>query len=61
MDVTDVTDQLKYEGNFDKNFVDSILGKDVPQTPAMCGLRVMQLTEAAWESGKTGGVVKVKQ
>ncbi len=61
MDVTDITDNLKYDGNFDKNFVNSILGKDEPQTPAICGLRVMQLTEAAWESGKTGAVVKVKQ
>ncbi len=59
--VLDVTDKLKYESNFDKNFVDSILGKDEPQTPAICGLRVMQLTEAAWESGKSGAVVRVKQ
>jgi len=60
-ETTDVTDQLKYTGNFDRNFVDSILGKDEPQTPAICGLRVMQLTEAAWESGRTGEPVKVKQ
>ena len=59
-DTTDITGKLKYAGNFDRNFVDAILGKDEPQTPPVCGLRVMQLTEAAWESGKTGQVVKVK-
>jgi len=56
----DVTDKLKYKGNADKNFVDSILGKDEPQTPPICGLRVIQLTEAAWESGRTGKPAKVK-
>lgn len=60
-ELTDVTDKLKYNSNFDRNFVDSILGKDEPQTPPVCGLRVMQLTESAWESGKTGKPVKVKQ
>ncbi len=59
-DTTDITGKLKYTGNFDRNFVDAILGKDEPQTPPVCGLRVMQLTEAAWESGKSGQVVKVK-
>jgi len=59
-ETTDITNKLKYTGNFDRNFVDSMLGKAEPQTPPVCGLRVMQLTEAAWESGKTGQVVKVK-
>ena len=59
-ETTDITEKLKYSGNFDRNFVDSILGKDEPQTPAICGLRVMQLTEAAWESGRTGAPAKVK-
>jgi predicted dehydrogenase len=39
----------------DQNFVDAILGKDDIQVPAECGLRVIQLTEAAWESAKRGG------
>jgi len=56
----DVTDKVKYKGTPDKNFVDSILGKDEPQTPAIYGLRVMQLTEAAWTSARIGGPVKVK-
>jgi len=59
-ETTDITGKLKYTGNFDRNFVEAILGKAEPQTPPVCGLRVMQLTEAAWESGKTGQVVKVK-
>jgi len=56
----DVTDTFKYQGNFDKNFVESILGKDEPQTPPLWGLRVIQLTEAAWGSAKSGKPEKVK-
>jgi len=59
-ELEELTAKSKYRSNFDKNFVDSILGKDKPQTPPICGLRVMQLTEAAWESGRTGAPVKVK-
>ena len=54
MDVTDITDKLKYSGNFDRNFVDSILGKDEPQTPAICGLRVMQLDGSGVGVGEDG-------
>lgn len=57
----DITGKLKYKGDPDKNFVDSILGRDEPQTPAICGLRVAQLTEAAWQSARTGKPVKVKR
>jgi len=56
----DVTDTFRYKGNFDKNFVDSILGKAEPQTPPIWGLRVIQLTEAAWESAESGKPEKVK-
>jgi len=56
----DVTDKFKYQGNFDRNFVDAILGKDEPQTPPIWGLRVIQVTEAAWESAKSGKAEKVK-
>ncbi len=45
----------------DHNFVDAILGRDEIQVPPICGLRVIQLTEAAWQSaGKRGRPVKVK-
>ena len=49
----------KYAKNPDSNFVDCILGKDVPQTPPDCGLRTIEVTEAAWRSAKTGRPVKV--
>ena len=45
----------KYDKNPDANFIDSILGKDVPQTPPECGLRTIEVTEAAWRSAAAGG------
>jgi predicted dehydrogenase len=59
-DLTELTPSPKDSSNADRNFVDSILGKAEPQTPASCGLRVMQLTEAAWTSARTGQAVKVR-
>ncbi len=58
--VTEVTKKLRYRGTPDKNFVDSILGRDEPQSPPECGLRVAQLTEAAWESARLGRPVRVR-
>lgn len=49
----------KYAKNPDSNFVDSILGKDEPQTPPECGLRTIEVTEAAWRSARLGKPVKV--
>ena len=43
----------------DRNFVDAILGKDELQVPVECGLRVIQLTEAAWKSAAEGKPSKV--
>ena len=43
----------------DRNFVDAILGRDTVQVPPECGLRVIELTEAALESAKTGVPAKV--
>jgi predicted dehydrogenase len=43
-------------GSFpDKNFVDAIRGRDTVQSPFTCGLRVIELTEAAWRSAAQGG------
>jgi predicted dehydrogenase len=56
-----IPDRKKDGGSPDKNFVDSILGRAEPQTPPVWGLRVAQLTEAAWESARTGKPVKVKR
>ncbi len=47
--------------NVNLNFVNSILGKEEPQTPPLCGLRTIQLTEAAWESARKRNAVKVKR
>ncbi len=49
----------KYTKDPDSNFVDSILGKDVPQTPPECGLRTIEVTEAAWKSAAMGKPVRV--
>lgn len=44
----------------DRNFVDAILGRAQVESPATCGLRVIELTEAAWKSAATGCPVKVE-
>jgi predicted dehydrogenase len=59
-ELKELTAKWRHSSNADRNFVDSILGRDEPQTPAVCGLRVMQLTEAAWTSARSGEPVKVK-
>ena len=45
--------------NPDQNFVDAILGREVNWVPPTCGLRVIELTEAAWKSAELGAPVKV--
>lgn len=45
----------RYTKNPDSNFVDVILGKAEPEAPAECGLRVIEVTEAAWKSAAAGG------
>jgi predicted dehydrogenase len=57
--VEDVTDRGEPAGNADRNFIEAILGKAEVQSDAIGGLRVIQLTEAAWESGKKGCAVQV--
>ena len=39
----------------DKNFIESILGRVICESPFECGLEVIRLTEAAWESAAKGG------
>jgi len=41
------------------NFVDSILGKAAPEVPPECGLRTIEVTEAAWQSAASGKPVRV--
>lgn len=44
----------------DTNFVNAILGKEPVGSPAIWGLRVMELTEAAWKSAAEGRPIEVK-
>ncbi len=39
----------------DTNFIRAIEGKEEIAAPPICGLRTIELTEAAWESGASGG------
>jgi predicted dehydrogenase len=57
----DVTDKLKYRNTISRNFIRAIEGKEEPQVPGVCGLRVIQLTQAAWESAKKGRAVAVEK
>lgn len=41
------------------NFIRSILGKEAPEVPPICGLRVIEVTESAWKSAKLGKPVRV--
>jgi predicted dehydrogenase len=56
----DLSAQAVNEGNPDQNFVDAILGKAEVEAPGTCGLRVIQLTQAAWDSAKQCAPVKVR-
>ena len=49
----------KYTENPDANFVACVLGKAKPETPPECGLRTIEVTEAAWRSAASGKPVKV--
>ena len=60
-DPVDIEDLPSRFSSPDENFVDVILGRDEVQVPPTCGLRVIQLSEAAWASAEKGGrPVKVK-
>jgi predicted dehydrogenase len=56
----EVTD-LPAGSNPDRNFVAAILGREEIGSPAECGLRVIELTEAVWESGRRGQPQEVAQ
>ena len=42
-------------------FRSAILGREEIGLPAECGLRVIELTEAVWESGRRGQPQEVAQ
>jgi hypothetical protein len=55
-------DLLPRGSNPDRNFINAILGREEVKSPPTCGLRVIELTEAAWESAANGGQpTKVKK
>lgn len=39
----------------DRNFIDAILGRAEVESPFECGVRVIELTEAAWRSAEQSG------
>lgn len=53
--------ELPGDSTPDRNFVDVILGRDTNRVPAECGLRVIELTEAAWRSSELGRPVQVHE
>ncbi len=53
--------ELPADSNPDRNFVDTIFGNATVGVPPECGLRVIELTEAAWKSAELGRPVKVAE
>jgi len=53
--------ELPEDSTPDRNFVDAILGRDKVRVPPECGLRVIELTEAAWRSAELGRPVRVEE
>ncbi|MCE5258406.1 MAG: Gfo/Idh/MocA family oxidoreductase [Chloroflexi bacterium] len=53
--------ELPTNSNPDRNFIDAVLGRDTIKVPPECGLRVIELTEAAWKSAELGRPVKVTE
>ena len=48
-------DRAQYgENNPTRNFIDAILGRQELLAPSVCGLRTIELTEAAWRSAASG-------
>jgi predicted dehydrogenase len=41
--------------NIDENFIGAIRGECAIAAPPLCGLRTIEMTEAAWESARQGG------
>lgn len=57
-----VTDpSLPLASDPDTNFIDAIKGRATVESPPVCGLRVIELTEAAWRSARTGQPAEVQR
>ncbi|MDA1190826.1 MAG: Gfo/Idh/MocA family oxidoreductase [Candidatus Poribacteria bacterium] len=59
-EVTDFSDVETYDGGKDQHFFDIIRGKVENQVPPICGLRVIELTEAVWRAAESGKPTKVE-
>lgn len=53
-------EEMPVGNNPDRAFIDLILGKAENRIPPECGLRVIELSEAAWKSAETGKPAKVE-
>ena len=60
-EVTDFSGVESFPGSKDGNFIDAIRGTAENQVPAICGLRVIELTEAVWRSAASGQPQKVEK
>lgn len=58
---TQVTEFGEPMGHKDENFIQAIRGEAEIQVPPICGLRVIELTEAVWRAAESGGPVKVEK
>jgi len=57
----EVTDFGPSIGGKDQNLIDAILGRAEIQVPPICGLRVIELTEAVWRAAEQGRPVAVEK
>ena len=54
-------DELPAPSDPDTNFIDAVLGRGVVEAPPTCGLRVAELTEAAWLSAQRRQPVRIAE
>ncbi len=47
--------EMPPQSDIDANFIGAIQGREEIAAPPVCGLRTIELTEAAWQSGAAGG------
>ena len=59
--ITPTAEDLPKGSDPDVNFINAILGKEAVGSPAIWGLRVIELTEAAWKSAADNDIVTVER
>jgi predicted dehydrogenase len=58
---TPAAEELPKGSNPDDNFINAILGKEPVGSPAIWGLRVIELTEAAWKAAASHEIAHVER